>query len=99
MSHLLWMPLHAQSNDADQQSVDAHLVHVVVQPLEGVRQGRLLDFTFSAWRKGSLSACKVFLKDSIGLPHYYSNGDNHNCLLCLSAQAKASNELQTLYSN
>lgn len=87
--------MHAQSNDAGHQSVDAQLVGVVEQPLEGVRQGRLLDFTLSLeQRRGSLATCKVFLKDSIGLPHY-----NPNCLLGLSTRPKASNELQTLYSN
>lgn len=51
MSCLLWMPLHAQSSEADQQSVDAQWVDVVEQPLEGVRQGRLLEFTLSARRR------------------------------------------------
>lgn len=47
MSHLLWMPLHVQSSDADQQSVDAQLVGAVVHPLKA----GCWTSHFSAWRR------------------------------------------------
>lgn len=77
VSHLPWMPLHAQSNDADQQSLLMHgLVdrwcYVLHDEFAAPGKGKMREaagvHTHATWRMsgGSLGTFKVFLKDNGG---------------------------------